>query len=160
MRMRRGGEVFTTQVGIALTMIATILWGLALPSSIVALATASFFGMCAASFLPLYLLGLYWKGVTRGGAIVSMVGGICASFIWMIFFHYLESAPLGVCEALFGQVTVVADFPPASWQWQLQYVDPIVIALPISFVLCIAVSHITRKMPTDHLKRCFKYITL
>jgi SSS family solute:Na+ symporter len=159
MRMRRGGEVFTTQVGIGLTMIATILWGLALPPSIIALATASFFGVCAASFLPLYLLGLYWKGVTRGGAIASMVGGICVSLIWMIFFHYLESTPLGVCEALIGQANVVAGFQPTSWQWQLQYVDPIIIALPISFVLCIGVSRITRKIPSDHLKRCFKYIT-
>jgi SSS family solute:Na+ symporter len=159
MRLRRGGEVITTQVGIALTIIATVLWGLTLPSGIIALATASFFGVCAASFLPLYVLGLYWKGVTRGGAIASMVGGIFVSFIWMIFFHYLESAPLRVCAVLFGQVNVVSGFQPFSWQWQLQYVDPIVIALPISFILCIAVSRITRKMPTDHLKRCFKYIT-
>jgi SSS family solute:Na+ symporter len=159
MRFRRGGEVFTTQVGIALTIIATVLWGLVLPPNIIAVATALFFGVCAASFLPLYFLGLYWKGVTKAGAIASMVGGVCVSFIWMIFFHYLESAPLGICETLFGQVNVVAGSQYNPWLWQLQYVDPIAIALPISFALCIGVSRITRKMPKEHLKRCFRYIT-
>ena len=155
----RAGEVFTTKLGIALTIIATIIWGLVLPSSIIAIAVAFFFGLCAASFLPLYFLGLYWQGVTRAGAIASMVGGLSMSFVWMIFFHHQESAVIGICQFLFGTVNLVAGFPPTSWIWKLQYVDPLVIALPISFALCIAVSRITQKMPRGHLKRCFKYIT-
>lgn len=152
MRFRRAGEVFTTKLGIALTIIATVLWGLVLPPSSIAVATAFFFGLCAASFLPPYLLGLYWKGVTKAGAVASMVGGFCVSFIWMIFFHYLGTA------ALFGQANLVVNSDPTSWQWQLQYVDPIVIALPVSFALCIWVSLKTQKMPKEHLNRCFKYI--
>ncbi len=153
MRFRRTGEVFITRLGIALTIIATILWGLVLPRSSIVVATAFFFGLCAATFLPAYLLGLYWKGVTKAGAIAGMVGGFCASFIWMILFHYLGMA------ALFGRMNLVVDADPASWQWQLQYVDPIVIALPISFALCIWVSRKTKQMPKEHLNRCFKYIT-
>jgi SSS family solute:Na+ symporter len=159
MGFHRAGEVFTTQVGIVVTIIATILWGLVLPPSSVAVATAFFFGLCAASFLPVYLLGLYWKGVTRAGAVAGMVGGVCTSVIWMVFFHYLESSALGVCEALVGRVNVVAGCQPDSLLWQLQYVDPLVIALPISFGLCIAVSRKTTRMPREHLNRCFKYIT-
>jgi len=85
-----------------------------------------------------------------------MVGGLCTSFVWMIFFHYQESAALGVCRLLFGTVNLAAGFPPTSWVWKLQYVDPLVVALPISFALCMGVSRITQKMPTAHLKRCFK----
>jgi SSS family solute:Na+ symporter len=156
MGLRSAGEVFTTRLGIALTIIATIIWGLVLPSSIIAVAVAFFFGLCAASFLPLYFLGLYWKGVTRAGAIASMVGGLCTSFVWMVFFHYQESTALGFCRLLFGTVNLAVGFPSTSWVWKLQYVDPLVIALPISFALCIGVSRITHKMPTAHLKRCFK----
>jgi SSS family solute:Na+ symporter len=152
MRFRRAGEVFTTKLGIVLTIIATVLWGLVLPPSIITVATAFFFGLCAAAFLPLYFLGLYWKGVTRAGAIASMVGGVCVSFIWMIFFHYLGAT------ALFGQANLVVNTDPASWPWLLQYVDPIVISLPISFILCIWVSRKTKRMPKEHLNRCFKYI--
>jgi SSS family solute:Na+ symporter len=152
MRFRRTGEVFTTKLGIALTIIATVLWGLVLPRSSITIATAFFFGLCAASFLPAYLLGLYWKGVTKAGAIASMVGGFSVSLMWMIFFHYLGMA------AFFGQVNLVVDSDPAYWLWQLQYVDPLVIALPVSFALCIWVSRKTQKMPREHVNRCFKYI--
>jgi SSS family solute:Na+ symporter len=158
MRFGRAGEVFTTKLGIALTIIAAIIWGFVLPTSIIAVAVAFFFGLCAASFLPLYFLGLYWQGVTRAGAIASMVGGLCISLVWMIFLHYQESAALGICQLLFGRVNLVADSLPTSWIWKLQYVDALVIALPISFALCIGVSRITQKMPKGHLKRCFKYI--
>jgi len=152
MRFRRIGEVFTTKLGIALTIIATVLWGFVLPRSSIVVATAFFFGLCGATFLPAYLLGLYWKGVTKAGAVASMVGGFCVSFIWMIFFHYLGMA------ALFGWANLVVNADPASWPWLLQHVDPIVIALPISFALCIWVSLKTKRMPKEHLNRCFKDI--
>jgi len=89
---------------------------------------------------------------------VSMIGGLCLSFFWMIFFHHQESAALGICQILFGRANLVADFPSTSWIWKLQYVDPLVIALPVSFALCVGVSRITQKMPKAHLKRCFTYI--
>ncbi|MBN1255737.1 MAG: sodium:solute symporter family protein [Deltaproteobacteria bacterium] len=152
-------EGFTTKLGITMTIIATILWGLVLPPSVIVRATAFFFGLCAASFLPLYFFGLYWKGVTKAGGIASMVGGIVVSFIWMIFFHDQESTIIGLCRVLFGASNLVADFPPHSWIWQLQYVDPVIVALPLSCVLCLLVSSLTRKMPRGHLNLCFKYIS-
>ena len=158
MGFQRKSEIFTTQVGITLVIIATVLWGLVLPPSIIALAVAFFLGLCAASFLPLYFLGLYWKGVTRTGAIASMVGGFCMSFVWMILFHNQGSATLGICQALFGTANLVADSPPTSWLWKVQFIDPLVIALPISFALCLWVSRKTHKLSKGHLKRCFKYI--
>jgi len=154
----RGGEGFPTTVGITFTIVATVLWGLVLPPGVIARATAFFFGLCAAAFLSLYCLGLYWKGVTRAGGIASMVGGIGMSFLWMIFFHGQESAILGICQVLFGTASLVADFPPTSWAWRLQYVDPVVVALPVSFALCVVVSRKTRKLPKKHLARCFKDI--
>jgi len=156
--LRGSGEIFATKLGVTLTIIATVLWGLSLPPSIIAIATAFFFGLCASSFLPMYFLGLYWKGVTKVGAICSMVGGFCVSFFWLVFIHYKESKALGICKALFNKVNLVAHYSSTSWLWKLQYVDPNIVALPTSFVLCIVISLFTRKMSDDHLKVCFKYI--
>jgi SSS family solute:Na+ symporter len=153
MRFRRMGEVFTTKLGIALTIIATVLWGLVLPPSSIVVATAFFFGICAACFLPAYLLGIYWQRVTRQGAIASMVGGLGVYVLWMIFFHYLGMA------AFFGSVNLAVRADPDSWLWLLQYVDPLVIALPVSFILCIWVSRKTKRMSREHVNRCFRYIT-
>ena len=158
MGLERTGELLFTKVGIILTIIAAVIWGLVLPSNIIAGAIAFFFGLCAASFLPLYFLGLYWKGVTKAGGIVSMIGGLCMSFFWMTFFHYQESAALEICQIIFGRENLVTDFPHTSWIWKLQYIDPLVIALPFSFALCVGVSRITQKMPRSHLRHCFRYI--
>jgi SSS family solute:Na+ symporter len=158
MGLGRAGEAFFTRLGIILVIAAAILWGLVLPSGIIVFAVAFFFGLCAAAFLPLYCLGLYWRGVTRAGGIVSMLGGLCISLVWTIFFHYQGSAALGICQALVGRENLVADCSPSSWIWQLQYVDPLVIALPLSFALCVGVSCLTRTMPRAHLTRCFRYI--
>jgi SSS family solute:Na+ symporter len=158
MGFQPAGEIIATKLGMVLTIIAAVIWSLLLSPSVTAVAVAFFFGLCAASFLSLYFLGLYWRGVTKAGAIASMIGGLCMSFAWMIFFHHQESAALGICQALFGRVSLVADFPSTSWIWKLQYVDPLVIALPFSFALCVGVSRITHKMPRSHLKRCFKDI--
>jgi SSS family solute:Na+ symporter len=150
------GEVILTKVGIVITIVAAVIWGLLLPPSIIVVAVTFFFGLCAATFLPLYCLGLYCRGVTRVGGIASMLGGLSMSFFWMIFVHLQGSAALGICQALFGRVNLIADSPPTSWIWKLQYVDPLVIALPASFALCVGVSRITHKMPRSHLRRCFK----
>ncbi|GKT37625.1 sodium:solute symporter family protein, partial [Aduncisulcus paluster] len=57
-----------------------------------------FFGLCAASFLPIYLLGLYWKGMTKKAAKVSMVGGFSASMFWLLFVHAKEAKAIGLCK--------------------------------------------------------------
>ena len=158
MGFRRAGEVFTTQVGMILTFMATCLWGIILPPSSIVFAAALFFGVSASTFLPVYLMGLFWKGVTRAGAMASMIGGLGTSLIWMVFFHYQESAALGIGDILFGRVNVSAGAEPNSPLWLVQYVAPIVIALPIAFTLGIWVSRKTRKLSREHLNRCFKFL--
>jgi SSS family solute:Na+ symporter len=155
---RRAGELFTTQVGMILTFIATCVWGLILPPSSVVFAAALFLGVSASTFLPVYLMGLFWKGATRTGAMASMAGGLGMNLVWMVFFHYQESAALGVCAILFGRVNVPAIAVPNSPLWLVQYVAPIVIALPVAFTLGIWVSRKTRKPSREHLNRCFKFL--
>jgi SSS family solute:Na+ symporter len=58
-----------------------------------------------------------------------MVTGAVIWFLWTAFFHAAEAKPLGICQAIFGKVTLVV--PP----WTS--VDSIVIALPLSLALMI-----------------------
>ncbi|MCB2228943.1 MAG: sodium/solute symporter [Desulfarculaceae bacterium] len=145
-----------TRAGVGITILITVIWGLFLPPSIIALATAFFFGLCAASFLPAYFLGLYWKGMTRAGAIVSMVGGFATSFFFLLFVHTKESAAIGLCQAVFNTPSLAAGAAKGSGWWLLQFTDPNIIALPVSFVLAVAVSWFTAKSDQDHLRLCWR----
>ncbi|MFH1136903.1 MAG: sodium:solute symporter family protein [Pseudomonadota bacterium] len=150
----RGREIAVTRMGVGLTIILTLAWGYALPPGIIAIATAFFFGLCGAAFLPAYFLGLYWKGMTRAGAVASMVGGFLISLFFLVFVHRKEAEALGLCQALTGQVTLAAG---TSWGI-LEMVDPNIVALPAAFVLAVAVSLFSAKPAEEHLRLCWKNI--
>jgi SSS family solute:Na+ symporter len=143
------GTVFITRLGIALSIVLCIVFSLIFSPNIIAVATAVFFGLCGATFLPSFLLGLYWKGMTKAGAVTSVLGGFIVSMIWMGFFHAREANALGIGNYLFGKSTLTG-FP-----WTV--IDAQLIALPISFILAIAVSLLTRGLPDEHIERCWKY---
>ncbi len=143
------GTVFITRLGIALSIVLCIVFSLIFSPNIIAVATAIFFGLCGATFLPSFLLGLYWKGMTKAGAVTSVLGGFIVSMIWMGFFHAREANALGIGNYLFGKSTLIG-FP-----WTV--IDAQLIALPISFILAIALSLMTRKHPDEHIERCWKY---
>ncbi len=150
------GEMRITRLGVGITIVVTLVWGLVLPPSIIALATAFFFGLCAASFLPAYFLGLYWKGMTRRGAVVSIVGGFATSFFFLLFVHTKESAAIGLCKAMFGVDSLALNAAQGSAAWLLQFTDPNIIALPVSLVLAVVVSLVTPKLEQDHLRLCWR----
>ncbi|NJB68705.1 SSS family solute:Na+ symporter [Desulfobaculum xiamenense] len=154
-RISNGDTFKVTQLGVAVTIFMTLVWAWVLPGGIIARATAFFFGLCAAAFLPAYMLGLYWKGMTRAGAIVSMLGGFAASMFWLLFVHLKESASIGVCEALTGLPSIAAAAAKGSWPWLLQWVDPNVVALPVSFALAVGVSLMTKPLDEAHVARCW-----
>ncbi len=153
-----GNSLGITRAGVAITVVVTLVWGLLLPPSVVALATAFFFGLCAASFLPAYFLGLYWQGMTRAGAIFSMVGGFCVSFFFLLFVHIKEAAALGLCKSMFGVDSLALLAQKGSGMWLLQFTDPNIIALPVSFILAVVVSLLTPKMDPRHLKLCWRHL--
>ena len=119
----------------------------------IAIATSLFFGLCAAAFLPAYVGGLFWKRMTRTGAITSMVGGFAVSAVWMLFFYAKTAGKIGLCDFLFGTVDKPRPVLLMSPNWGV--VDPILIGLPISILLAVIVSLCTKPMPEDHLKHCF-----
>ncbi len=118
------------QYGIVLMMVLSTLLAFALPVSIIARATAMFMGLCAAAFLPAFAVGVYARSPSTKAALWSMMAGSVIWFGWTAFFHAAEAKPLGICQALFGKVTLLGQ------PWVA--VDPIVIALPVSLMVMIA----------------------
>jgi solute:Na+ symporter, SSS family len=128
------------KIGIVVAFVATVALAYRLPANIVAIATALFFGMCAATFLPAFVSALFWRRATRAGVIAGMMSGVIAWAAWVLLFHEAESAALGVAQALFGRRSLLSGTFWAS-------VDPIVVALPISSVVTAIGSLLTTPVP-------------
>jgi len=119
--------------------------------NIIALATAIFFGICAAAFLPAFLGGLFWKRMTRAAAIASIVVGFMVSAFWSVCINVKTATGLGICQALFGKPTLLS--PAFSVTWAV--VDPILVALPIAALTAVLVAFLTKPLPQAHVAYCF-----
>lgn len=144
-------SMLISKIGIVIAIIASIIIGYNLPGSIIARGTAIFFGVCAASFLPVYFAALYWKRATKSAALWSIVFGLIASVFALGFMHVKESEPLGICQAIFGKPTLASEFP-----WMI--IDPILIAMPISILVLVVITLATKKQYNAHLEKCYKGI--
>lgn len=117
---------------------------------IVARATAIFFSMCAATFLPTFIGGLFFRRMTKAGAIASMVTGTLVSTFWIVLVKAKEAEAIGLVQRLTGgKTSILSDYP----NWPV--VEPIVVALPLSVLVAVVVSLITRPPGADHVERCF-----
>ncbi|AKB85062.1 sodium:solute symporter [Methanococcoides methylutens] len=147
MKGNAGKTVTMTRLGISITIVASVILAYILPISIIARATAIFFGICAAAFLPMYAGALFWKRMTRQGAIASLLVGTFSSLFWLTFVHAKEAVPLGISQALFGVDTILT----GTWV----VVDPILVATPLSAIVAIAVSLMTEPPSEEHLAKCY-----
>ncbi|MBN2964540.1 sodium:solute symporter family protein [Sulfurospirillum sp. T05] len=114
--------------------------------AIIARSTAIFFALCASIFLPTYVGGLFWKRMTKEGAIASMLSGLVVSSFWLVFVHFNEAKHLGVAKALFGVDSLLSG--------KIIFVDALVIALPVSITVAVLVSLLT-KPDEEALRRSF-----
>ena len=95
--------------------------------------------------------------MTRTAAVTSMMGGFIFSMFWLLFVHAKEAESLGLCRWLTGKGTLVAD-AKGSWIFMLQWVDPNVVALPLSLCVALVVALATRPMDEEHIQECWKYM--
>jgi SSS family solute:Na+ symporter len=115
------------RAGIVIMMVVSTILAILLPVGIIARATVMFMGLCACAFLPAFAVGIYAKAPSTKAALYSMVSGAAVWFVWTAFIHAAEAKPLGICQAVFGQATLLG----SPWT----AIDPIVIALPLSFIV-------------------------
>jgi len=147
----KSNSIIITRIGIFLAIIVSVVLGYILPGGIIARGTAVFFGVCAATFLPAYFAGIYWKGTSKIAAISSIITGAVVSVFCLLFLHQKESEALGICKLIFGKDVLIDKFP-----WPV--VDPILIALPISALVLLAVNIFTKGLDKDHIENCFNEI--
>lgn len=147
MRGKVGHTVAITKLGIVITIIMSVILAYILPAGVIARATAIFFGLTAAAFLPMYAGGIFWKRMTKQGAIASLLVGAFSSTFWLTFVHAKEASALGISQAIFGQPTLL------TGTWTL--VDPILIATPLSMLVAIVVSLLTEPASKEHIEKCF-----
>ncbi|MDD2237306.1 MAG: sodium:solute symporter family protein [Kiritimatiellae bacterium] len=144
-------SVLITRLGILVGLIAAITMGKLVRGNIIALATALFFGLCASSFLPMLLGGLFWKRMTRVGAISSILVGFLGSTFWSVFINAKTAGGLGFCMALTGKATLIPSWASPTWA----VVDPLIVSLPISLLVAVIVSLCTKPLTASHVKYCY-----
>ncbi|MFC0187764.1 sodium:solute symporter family protein [Fictibacillus aquaticus] len=127
-----GSKLNPSRIGVLIGMAAAVILAYLLPAGIIAQATAFWFGICAAGFLPALIGALYWKNATRKGAAASIITGFAASIFGFLFLHLKESTAVGLSQALFGKTALL----PFPWT----HVDPLFYSLPLSALVFVAVS--------------------
>ncbi len=143
--------VQVTRIGIVIGLIAALVLGKMVRGNIVALATAIFFGVCGAAFLPSFVGGLFWRRMTRVGAASSILTGVTVSILWIVFINAKTAIGLGICQLLFGKATLL----PLSCSPTWSVVDPLLVALPLSAIVAVVVSLATRPLPEKHVTYVF-----
>ena len=139
--------VLITRCGIVIGIITAIVLGKIVRGNIIALATALFFGVCAAAFLPTFLGALFWRRMTRAGALASILTGFMTSAFWSVFINAKTALGLGLCKTLCGHPTLLSSAFSPTWA----VVDPILIALPVSALVAVGVSLMTKPLPEKHV---------
>ena len=144
-------SILITRLGIVIGIIVSVVLAKSLRGNIVALATAIFFGLCASSFLPAFVGGLFSKRMTRAAAISSMLVGFITSMFWLAFVNGKTAGGLGLCKAWFGKDNLV----PPTWSVTWTVVDPLIVALPLAAITLIVVMLVTKPMDKAYTDYCF-----
>ncbi|MFA5554773.1 MAG: sodium:solute symporter family protein [Phycisphaerae bacterium] len=144
-------SMMVTRTGIIIGIIIAVLWSYgARESTMIARATAIFFGLCASTFLPAFIGGLFFKRMTKTAAISSMIVGFAVTSFWLLLVKSQEAESIGLVQKLTGgKTSILADYP----NWPV--VDPVVVALPISLLVAVIVAFMTKPEDEQHLQTCF-----
>ena len=70
------------------------------------------------AFCPVIILSLFWKRITKAGAIAGMIGGFTVAMVWVIFLSastgLYEMIPGFVCSFLIAYLVSLFTQPPAN----------------------------------------------
>lgn len=146
-RKTKDREILVTRAGIVVSIIATVFLSMKMGPGIIARATAIFFGLMASTFLAPYTAALYWKKLTKKGAIAGILSGILTASFCFLFLHKSEADVFGLSKLIFGKSTLLG----GAWP----FVDPLVIALPVSVFFTVTVSLFTKVGNPETVKKAF-----
>ncbi|MCL2607128.1 MAG: sodium:solute symporter family protein [Methanomassiliicoccaceae archaeon] len=107
-----------SRVGTSIMVVIVVIVAYMMPDNIIARATVIFMGLTAASILPSFAYGLFSKDPEANVAKISIAVGSTSWAIWAFFVNIGIAGMLGMPMLIEG-----------SW---MNYVDPLVIGLPLS----------------------------
>jgi cation/acetate symporter len=123
-------ELMLARVAAGIAVLLAALLGI-YPLGFVAQVVAFAFGLAAASFFPILLLGIFDKRMNKEGAIVGMLSGIVFTASYIVYFKFVNPA---------GNV-------PANWLFGISPEGIGSIGMMINFVLSFTVSRLTPPPP-------------
>ncbi|NTU61710.1 MAG: hypothetical protein HGA95_05265 [Caldiserica bacterium] len=137
-KKRNGGSVTLIRMCAIVSLVFIVFVALKLPTDIIPIATAIFFGITGATFLPAIIGAIFWKRTTRAAVISSMITGFSTIILLFVFVHQRESEGLGICKLITGQPCLAE----GSW---FRLLDPSFVAVPLSMIVLVVVTLLTRK---------------
>ncbi|MFA6679648.1 MAG: sodium:solute symporter family protein [Candidatus Methanomethylophilaceae archaeon] len=120
----------SNRISTLMMMVVVVIVAYCMPSNIIAKATTIFMGLTAATLLSAYAHGLFSKKPNTVAAKCSIIVGAVAWMLWAFFVEY-GTSKLGLCKMIFGVDSLASG--------TLGYVDPLVIALPLSAITLVIV---------------------
>lgn len=141
---RGGGRAASAEQRVILTKFALMAVALAAafvaalkPSDILPMVSASF-SLAASAFVPAMVLGIFWRGTTRAGAVYGMVSGLGVAL------YYILSHLPAVQILTPGALSWV--WAQGLW-WEIAPISAGVFGVPVGLVVTLLVSRITRPPP-------------
>jgi SSS family solute:Na+ symporter len=131
-------SMFITRIGVVVMILCAVILSYIFDKqpAIIARSTAIFFALCASVFLPSYVGAIFWRKITKAGAITSMFVGFVTSAFWLLFVHFQEAKALGFCKMLFGTDSLFSG--------KIIFIDALIFALPLSALTVVIVSLFTK----------------
>ncbi|MFZ5843044.1 MAG: sodium:solute symporter family protein [Pseudomonadota bacterium] len=114
------------------------------PPGFVAEVVAFAFGLAAASFFPIIVMGVFYKRMNKWGAISGMVSGLLFTIAYIVYFKGVFIAPL-------------AENIPANWFLGISPEGIGVVGMVINTVVAIVVSKLTAPPPA-HIQDLVEHI--
>ncbi|MFN4292338.1 MAG: sodium:solute symporter family protein [Permianibacter sp.] len=114
------------------------------PPGFVAEVVAFAFGLAAASFFPIIVMGVFYKRMNKWGAICGMVSGLLFTIAYIVYFKGVFIAPM-------------AENIPANWFLGISPEGIGVVGMVINTVVAIVVSKLTAPPPA-HIQDLVEHI--
>ena len=126
------GELLAARVAAGIAVIVAGLFGI-YPPAFVAQVVAFAFGLAAASFFPVIVMGIFSKKMNKEGAIAGMAVGLAFTFSYIVFFKFI-SPELDNAE---------------YWWFGISPEGIGILGMIFNFVVSVAVASVTKAPPED-----------
>jgi len=141
-KMGAGRRVLLSKILLLIVAFAAAWAATRTPADILFLVGAAF-SFAAATFFPVLVMGIFWKGANKWGACCGMLAGLGITFIYMVQAQpWLRHWVLGVSTS-----------EPIKLWWDIQPIAAGVFGAPVAFAVIVLVSLMTRRpnLVTDAL---------